>query len=166
MLGHFTLPPIPPGSSVGTLRTVPRHPAQVLGHFVLSQDYLLKCCNTSHCPMTSLFKCWDASHCPKTSRSSVETLNTVPRPPCSSVGTLRAVPRHPAQVLGSFTLSQDLPRKLQDTSHCPKTFVQLLGHLVLSQDYLLKCWDSRISSSLGQSDLLLFGVWTAGSLVL
>ena len=196
-------------SSVGTLHTVPRPFVQVWRHLVLSQDPLLKC--------------WDTSHCPKTFRPSVGTLRAVPRlavqllghlalsqdPPLKCLdtlhrpmtlrpiaGTLRAVPRLPAEVLGQFTvsqnlpvrvfgdfaLSQDFPLKCSDASHCPRTshsspktvprpshssvgtvrtvprpFVQVLGHFVLSQDYLLKCWDSRISSSLGQFDLLFFG---------
>ena len=111
---------------------------------MLSQDYLLKCWDTSHCPMTShssvgalrtvprslvlvlahfllsqdyLLKCWDTSHCPKTLRPSV--------------GTLRAVPRLPAQVLGQSDL------------FCFGT----VGSLVLW------CWDSQISCSLALEHL-------------
>ena len=73
----------------------------VLGHFVLSQDLSLKCWDTSHCPKTSLFKCWDTSHRPKTSHSSF--------------GTHCTVSRLPAQVLGHFVLSQDPPLKRWDT---------------------------------------------------
>ena len=160
MLGHFALPKTY-HSNVGTLRTVPRLPARmledlalsqdlVLGHFVLSQDLSLKC--------------WDSSHCRTTFHSSVGTLHTVPRP---SVVTLRTVPRPYTQVLIHFTLSQDHPLKRWDTSHCPKTLrpsvatlhtvprpsvvtprtvprppTQVLGHLVLSQDPPIKCWDT------------------------
>ena len=148
--------PRPLCSSVGTPHTVPRPFVLVLGHFVLSQDYLLKSWETSHCPKTSLFECWDTSHCPKTSHSSVGTLNTVPRPF--------------VLVLGHFVLSQDYLLKSRETSHCPKTslfecwdtshcpktshssvgtlhtvprpFVLVLGHFALSQDLPLKCWDT------------------------
>ena len=51
-------------SSVGTLRTVPRHLTQVLGHFALSQDLPLKCWDTSYCLKTLPLKCWDTSHLP------------------------------------------------------------------------------------------------------
>ena len=121
-------------SSVGTLRTVPRHFFLVLGHFKLSQDLVLghlalsqdlplKCWDTSYCRKTINssvgqfalsqdlpLKCWDTSHCPKT--------------PHSSVGILRTVPRLPPRVLGHLALSQDL----------------VLGHFILSQDLSLKCW--------------------------
>ena len=150
---------------------------------MLSQDYLLKC--------------WDTSHCPKTSHSSVGTLRTVPRPLCSSVGTLHTVPRSYVQVLGHLVLSQDLLLKCWDTSRCPKTFrpsvgtlravprlpAQVVGHFVLSQDLPLKCWDTshcpetlrpsvgtlravpRLPAQmLGQSDLFCFE--TVGSRVL
>ena len=98
--------------SVGTHGTVPRLLTQVLGHFALSQDFPLKC--------------WDTSHCPKTTCSSVGTPRTVPGPPHSSVGTLRIVPGPLVLVLGHLALSQDL----------------VLGHFVLCQDLSLKCWDT------------------------
>ena len=108
MLGHFFIVP-------GLLFLTLLGPfAQVLGHFLLSQDLLLKC--------------WDTSHCPRTSRSSVGTPLTVPRPL--------------AQVLGHFALSQDLSLKFWDTSYCPKTPCTSAGHLALSQDLSLKCWDT------------------------
>ena len=99
-------------SSVGTLRTVPRLPAQVLRHFVLSQDPSLKRWDTSHCPKTSLIKSWDTSHCPKTLRLSVGTLRTVPRPP--------------TQVLGHPALSQDPSFKCWDSRISSSS---VLGHL-------------------------------------
>ena len=123
MLGHFALSqdlplkcwdfshcPKTTCSSVGTPRTVPRPLTQALGHFALSQD-----------PSS---KCWDTSCCPRTSRRSVVTLRTVPLP---SFGTLRTVPRPLTQVLGHFALSQDVPLKRWDTSHCPKTTCSSVG---------------------------------------
>ena len=115
-------------SSVGTLRSVPRLPAQVLEHFVRSQDLfvlVLGCFTLSQ----DLFR--DTSHCPKTSYSSVGTLRTVPGPP--------------TQVLGHFALSQDLPLKCWDTSYyCPKTSHSSVGTLrtVPRSPCLFKCWDS------------------------
>ena len=139
-----------PRPSVGTLRTVPRPLTQVLGHIALSQDYLLKC--------------WDTSYCPKTPHSSVRTLRTVPIPFVLVLGHF-PLSRH--QELGQSALSQDLPLKRWDTSHCPKTLRLsvgtlrtvpgplvlvlgnlalsqdlVLGHFVLSQDLSLKCWDT------------------------
>ena len=121
-------------SSVGTLRTVPRPPTQILGHFALSQDLPLKCWDTSHCPKTLPFKCWDTPHCPKTSHSNVGTHRTVPRPLHSSVGTLHTVPRLPTQVLRHSALSQGCLLKYLDSSYCP-------------QKSSFQCWDSRISFS-------------------
>ena len=111
-VGTLRTVPRPPCSSVGTLRIVPRLPAQVLRHFVLSQDPSLKRWDTSHCPKTSLIKSWDTSHCPKTLRPSVGTLRTVPRPP--------------TQVLGHPALSQDPSSKFWD-SRISSSLV--LGHL-------------------------------------
>ena len=103
LLGHFSMSqdyplrycdtsycPKTSHSSVGTLRTVPRLPAQVLGHLLLSQDLQLKC--------------WDTSHCPKTTCSSVGTPRTVPRPPTQVPAQVRL----PAQVFSLFVLSQNL----------------------------------------------------------
>ena len=158
----------------------------------MSQDLPLKCWDTSHCLKTTCssvgklstvpslpFKGSDTSHCPKTSHSSVGTLSIVPRPF--------------VQVLGHFALSQDPSIKRWDTSHCPKTSLfkcwdnwhypktshssgvtlstvprplnQVLAHFALSQDPSSKCWDSRISSVLGQSDLSFFSVRIVGSLI-
>ena len=94
-------------SNVGTLRTVPRLPAQVLGHLVLSQDPSLKrwTLRTVLRPPTQVLghlalsqdpslKCWVTTpHCPRTSHSSVGTLRT----------------------------SQDHSSKCWDTSYCPRT---------------------------------------------
>ena len=49
--------------------------------------------------------------------------------PYSIVGTLRTVPGPFVQVLGHLALSQDL-------------FVLVLGHFTLSQDLSFKCWDT------------------------
>ena len=158
--------------SIGTLHTVPRPFALVLGHFTLSQDLVLGHLALSqdlvlgHLALSQdhLLKRWDTSHCPKTLRPNVGTLRTVPRP---SVGTPRTVPRPYTQVFGHFTLSQDYPLKRWDTSHCPKTlrssvgtlytvprpsvgtprtvprpYTQVLGHFTLSQDHPLKRWDT------------------------
>ena len=162
-------------SSVGTLRTV-AGPfvlvlghfelsqdlfVLVLGHFVLSQDLSLKCWDTSHCPKTSHLsvgtlrtaqdlplKCWDTSHCPKTTCSSVGTLRTVPGPFVLVLGHFALSQDLFVQKLGQLELSQNIPLKCWDTSHCPKTShssvgtlrtvprlpAQVLGHFVLSQD--------------------------------
>ena len=128
----------------------------MLGHFALSQDYLLKCWDTSYCPRTHHssagtlhtvprppvqvlghlalshdlpLKCWDTSHCPQTSHSSVGTLRTVPRLPAQVLGHFVLFQGPFVLVLGHFALSQDL-------------FVQKLGHLELSQNLPLKCWDT------------------------
>ena len=119
MLGYFTLSqdlllkcwytshrPKTFRSSVGTLRAVPRLPAQVLGHFAPSQDLFVLVLGLFVLSQNYLLKCWDTSHCSKTSCSSVGTFRTIARPFRPSVGTLRAVPRLPAQVLGHFALSQ------------------------------------------------------------
>ena len=116
--------PKTPHSSVGTLRIVPRLPAQVFRLFVLSQDLS--------------FKCWDTSRCPKTFRSIVGTLHAVPRP---------FVP-----VLGHFTLSQELV--LGHLALYLRPYTLVLGHLALSQVLTLKCWDTShcpttIHSSVG-----------------
>ena len=122
----------------------------MLGHSALSQDFTLKC--------------WDTSHCPKTTHSSVGTLRTVPR---SFVLVLGHFTLSQDLVLGHFVLSQDLSLKCWDTWHCPKTSqssvgtlhtvprtsvgtfrtvprppTQVLGHSALFQDCLLKCLDS------------------------
>ena len=95
VLGQFVLSQnLPVCLSVGTLLTVPRPATQVFGHFALSQDLPLNC--------------WDTSQCPKTICSSVGTLRTVPIPLCSCVGMLHTVPRTAVQVLGHFALSHDL----------------------------------------------------------
>ena len=142
-----------PRPSVGTPRTVPIPPTQVLGHLALSQDCLLKC--------------WDNSYSPKTPRLNVGTLHTVPRP---SVGRPRTVSRPPTQVLGHFALSQDYLFKCWDASYCPKTLHSSVGILrtvprlpaqvfrpfVLSLDLFVPV--------LGQSDLFFFAVGTLRSL--
>ena len=134
-------------------------------HLALSQDYLLKC--------------WDTSFCPKTPHSSVGTLRTVPRPltqvlvhftlsqdfrssvgtlhtvPRPSVGTPRTVPRPYTLVLGHFALSQVLTLKCWDFSHCPKTTNSSVGTLhtvprpsvgtsrtVTRPLTQVKCWDT------------------------
>ena len=161
MLGHFA--------------TVPRLPAQVLAHFVLSHDPSLKRWDTLHCHKTSLLKCWDTLYRPKTPHSSVVTLRTVRRHLTQALGHFALPQDLPAQVLGHFVLSHDPILKCWDTSHSPKTShlcfgtlrtvprppcssvgtlrtvprppTQVLGHFALSQNPSTKCWDSPISSS-------------------
>ena len=127
-VGTLRLYPKTSRSSVGTLHTVPRPlfsnvgmlhivrpPAQVLGHFALSHNLPVQVLGHFALSQDFLFKFWVTSHRPKTFRHAV--------------GTFWDVPRLPAQVLGHFAPSRDI-------------FVLVLGHCLLSKDYLLKCWDT------------------------
>ena len=134
----------------------------MLGNFALSQDFSLKCWDTSHCHKTIPFKCWDTPHCPKTSHLSVGTFRTVLlRPPTQVLGHFALSQDHSTQVLGHFVLSQDPSTQVLGHFVLSHPSTQVLGHFTLSQDYLLKyldssycpqassfqCWYSRISSS-------------------
>ena len=124
----------------------------MLVHLALSQDLFIL-----------VLGCWDTSHCPKTFRSRVGALHTVP-------GFYVMVLEHFALsqylLLGHLVLFQDFTLKCWDSSHRPKTGPSdgtlrtvpglnvkvlryfalsqelVLGHLVLSQDFTLKCWDA------------------------
>ena len=151
-------------SSVGTLRTVPRPPRtvprppravpgltiHVLGHFALSQDFLVLSKDLLALSQVQPLKCWDTSNCPKTYHSSDGTL-------CTVQDLLDPVLRH-------FALSQDLLiivlgqsdlfffgvgtlRSLSPVIvprlHCPKTVPRLhcpKTSLVLSQDWSPSVW--------------------------
>ena len=127
-----------PCSSVGTPRTVPgplHSSVGMLGSFTLPQDLS--------------FKSWGTSHCPRFLRHGVGTLRTVP---IAFVGTPRTVPRLHTQVLGQFASPKTRPkdgtlRTVPGLNVIVLRFFALpqelvLGHLVLSQDFTVKCWDA------------------------